>query len=158
MNNRNPDQASVAAGEQKMSRRRIIKVAVATAPIIATLPSGAALARSSNVIGSSTAAGSRDASGKTLCLDVRSGTLDSSGTMLDLGTQPRVALTTITERDYRLGANFGATPISEDQMCKQGGIYNYWSYGWKNATVPRGLTVSATALASFAGSIYTTQI
>jgi len=126
------------------------------APVIATLSSGAALARSSNVISSSIPDSARDGSGRTLCLDERSG--ERIGTSIDLGAPPSGSVTAITERDYRTAPNGGATPISEAQMCANGGSSYYQSSGWQTANVPRGILVSATALSSFAGSIRFTEV
>jgi hypothetical protein len=142
--------------DQVLNRRRVLKVAMATAPVIATLPSGAALARSSNLIG--TATNARDAKNRTLCLDVRSGTGNVVNGVLDLGVPPRGSLTAINERDYKVDDRWGASSVSESQMCKQGGTYYYWNSGWRQARIPKGITVSATALSSFAGSIYTTEV
>jgi hypothetical protein len=144
-----------SGGEPALNRRRLLKVAVATAPIIATLPSGAALARSSNLIGSTTGPG-KDAQGRTLCLDRSLGSY-SDGVM-DLGAPPHGRLTAVRERDYREDDRWSADPISEKEMCKQGGEFHYWNSGWRKVTVPRGMVVSATALSSFAGSIYTTEV
>jgi hypothetical protein len=43
-------------------------------------------------------------------------------------------------------------------MCTNGGEYYYKSSGWNKVTVPKGIMVSATALSSFAGSIYVREI
>ena len=144
--------------DQKLSRRKMMRVAIATAPIIATIPTGAALARSSNVISASAPGDSLDRWGRTLCLDARSGTLDASRTSLDLGPSPSGSVVGINQRDYRVDANWGAAKVSEADMCKHGGTFNYWNYGWRKVKVPRGLTVSATALSSFAGRLYTTDV
>lgn len=143
--------------DEPLNRRRVLKVAVATAPFIATLPSGAALARSSNLI-SATSAGGKDLAGRTQCLDLKSGTGDFSNGVLDLGTPPQGNLTRITERDYHTAANGGSPVITEAEMCNQGGTFYYQSTGWQSANVPKGILVSATALSSFAGSIYTTDV
>lgn len=136
-----------------------MKLAIATAPIIATLPSGAALARSSNVIGASSAAAARDSQGKTLCLDLKSGTPNSPPTLIDLGPHPQGSLTKIKDRDYRVDNKWSAAQITEADMCKKGGSsYHYSSGSWRKVTVPKGMLVSATALSSFAGSIYTTEV
>ena len=47
-----------------------------------------------------------------------------------------------------------ADQISEKDMCKQGGQFHYWSNGWRQVNVPRGMVASATALSSFAGYAY----
>jgi hypothetical protein len=151
----NNDRPTERLGTPALNRRRLLKVAVATAPVIATLPSGAALARSSNLIGPTSGAGT-DALGRTQCLDVRSGTVVDG--MVDLGVPPSGRVTAITERYYRDGATGASTPISERDMCNRGGEFYYQSTGWRSVTVPRGIVVSATALSSFAGSIYTTEI
>lgn len=156
MNSQTP--ADTMGAEKKMNRRKVIKIAVATAPIIATLPSGAALARSSNVIGDTNVGGAFDSHGRTLCLDLRSGTVGSTGTSIDLGVPPRGSLTAIKPRNYRTAANGGAPAIDESEMCKKGGTSYYLDSGWKQVNVPKGMLVSATALSSFAGSIYTTEI
>ena len=139
------------SGEPSLSRRRMLKAAVATAPVIATLPSGAALARSSNLIGPTAGPGT-DALGRTLCLDANSGTWVDG--MIDLGPTGDGHVSAIRERDYRLEARGGAAPISEKDMCRRGGEFYYQASGWQSAKVPRGIVVSATALSSFAGSIY----
>jgi hypothetical protein len=144
--------------DQVLNRRRVLKVAVATAPFIATLPSGAALARSSNLIGTAPAANARDAQGRTLCLDLRSGTGNYYNGALDLGQPPSGQLTAIKDRTYRVDDHIWSSQISESEMCKKGGKYYYYSSGWRNVNVPKGMLVSATALSSFAGSIYTTEV
>jgi len=141
--------------EPVLNRRRLLKVAVATAPVIATLPTGAALARSSNLIGATSGPG-KDALGRLQCLDLRSGTY--SGGMLDLGVSPNGNLKAITDRDWHEQPNGGSPSISEREMCTRGGDFYYNSTGWKTATVPRGIVVSATALSSFAGSIYIKEV
>jgi hypothetical protein len=140
-----------------LNRRRLLKVAVATAPIIATLPTGAALARSSNLIGPTSGAGT-DALGRTQCLDVTSGEGLMSNGMVDLGApDPDGFGVAITQRDYFRQAN-RSDPISEKQMCQDGGTYYYQGTGWQNINVPKGMVVSATALSSFVGSIYLREI
>jgi hypothetical protein len=136
------------ASEPALNRRRLLKVAVATAPAIATLSSGAALARSSNLIGPTTGAGT-DAMGRTQCL--KFGTAVDG--MVDLGVPPNGQVTLITERDYLVSQQASALPITEKQMCDAGGEFYYQNRGWQTATVPRGIVVSATALSSFAGYI-----
>jgi hypothetical protein len=135
-------------GESGVNRRRLLKVAVATAPAIATLSSGAALARSSNLIGPTAGAG-KDSAGRTQCL--KFGTAVDG--MVDLGVPPNGHVTLITERDYRVSPQASARTITEKQMCESGGNFYYQNGGWKTASVPRGIMVSATALSSFAGSI-----
>ena len=160
----NPDTPELGTDDQKngdfstksVSRRRLIKGAIATAPFIATLPTGAALARSSNVITSSSEAGAKDVFGRTLCMDDRSGV--DYGTAIDLGPWPHGSVNAITDRKYFTQAAWRSTPVSEGYMCKQGGGYYYWNYGWKQVKVPRGMLVSATAIASFAGGIKITEI
>jgi hypothetical protein len=138
-----------------MNRRRLLRVAIATAPVIATLPSGAALARSSNLIGPTAGTG-KDALGRTQCLDRSSGKVVDG--MLDLGVPANGRLTAIRDRDYRVDDSWSAGTISEKKMCQQGGQFFYRSNGWKSVRVPRGIVVSATALSSFAGRIYTTEV
>jgi hypothetical protein len=147
-----------AAEGKSMNRRSVLRVAIATAPIIATLPSGAALARSSNLIGTASAASAKDAQGRTLCLDRTSGTGVYQNGALDLGVPARGKLSAIKDRNYRVDDSFGAASITESEMCKQGGTYYHWNSGWRQVKVPKGILVSATALSSFAGSIYTTEI
>ena len=148
---------SIEAGAEDavLTRRRMLRAAVATAPVIATLPTGAALARSSNLIGQTSGSGT-DAAGRTLCLNLNSGTYSNG--LLDLGVPPDGNLTAIKPRDYRKDDSFWAGEISEKAMCNQGGRFYYWSSGWRTANVPRGIVVSATALSSFAGSIYTREV
>jgi hypothetical protein len=141
-----------------IGRRHVLKVAFATAPLIVTLPSGAALARSSNVIGASSAAAAIDSKGRTLCLDATSGVMDSSGSAMDLGASPKGSVTAITEREYHVDAKGSAALISEGEVCNKGGTYYYQSSGWQKVDVPRGMLVSATALSSFAGSIYYREV
>jgi hypothetical protein len=147
-----------SAEAKVMNRRNVLKVAVATAPFIATLPSGAALARSSNLIGAASAANAKDSLGRTLCLDKKSGTGNFQNGALDLGVPASGRLTAIKERDYRVDDKFTATAISESQMCNQGGTFYHWSSGWRQVKVPKGILVSATALSSFAGQIFTTEV
>lgn len=144
--------------DEVLSRRNALKLAVATAPFIATLPSGAALARSSNLIGAAPAGSAKDAQGRTLCLDLNSGTRNFQNGALDLGVPPRGNLTAIPERYYFTDDRFIAPQISESQMCNQGGTFYHWSGGWRQVNVPKGILVSATALSSFAGSIFTTEV
>jgi hypothetical protein len=144
--------------DEPLNRRRVLKVAIATAPLIATLPSGAALARSSNLIGAAPVAASKDWAGRTLCVDLRSGTGSYQNGKLDLGVPPDVDLTRIPDRDYRTAPNGGAPTASEATMCNQGGTYYYQSSGWQNANIPKGMLVSATALSSFAGSIHVNDV
>lgn len=141
-----------------LTRRRFIRGAVATTPVLATLPSGAALARSSNIV--TKASGGVDRSGRTLCLDARSGRgLMSGGTAIDLGQPPHGRVSAIRERDYRVGDHSTAAEVSESKMCRNGGYYYYkTSWGWKKVSVPKGLTMSAMALSSFAGTISITEI
>jgi hypothetical protein len=143
------------AVERSMNRRRVLKVAVATAPAIATLPSGAALARSSNLIGATTGTG-KDALGRTLCLDTSSKTVVDG--MIDLGVPPSGKVTAIKERNYLVEARGSADPISEKAMCQAGGDFYYQSSGWQTVKVPKGIVVSATAMSSFAGSIYIKEV
>jgi hypothetical protein len=149
-------QQSTQEPPQSVARRSILRGAMVAAPVIATLSSGAALARSSSLISSSSPAAALDASGRTLCLDKRSGDLD--GTVMDLGTSPSGSVTAITQRDYRTEPKGSAYPISEAEMCARGGDFYYQSSGWQTARVPRGILVSATALSSFAGSIRFTNV
>jgi hypothetical protein len=153
--------------DELISRRRVVKVALATAPIIATLPTGAALARSSNVISASSAAAARDASGRTLCLNENSGSMLASGNGMDLGNWPHGSVTAITQRDYRVDDKESAARVSEAAMCKQGGNFYYkqasgtfWNQhaDWREVKVPRGMMVSWTAMSSFAGSIRYTDV
>jgi hypothetical protein len=154
----------VAQGDRReagaaLSRRRFVKGAIATAPVLATLPSGAALARSSNIIGSTSPAGAIYKN-KLLCLDARSGSgLTAGGSAVDLGQPPSGFATAITDRDYRVDDGESAAPVTEAAMCKNGGYYYYKSsWGWKKVTVPKGMYVSATAMSSFAGSIFVKEI
>jgi len=71
--------------------------------------------------------------------------------MVDLGVPPSGHVTLITEQDYRVSPQGSALTITEKQMCATGGDFYYQHAGWKTATVPRGIVVSATALSSFAG-------
>ena len=142
-----------------LNRRRLLRVALATAPIIATLPTGAALARSSNLIGPTSGTG-LDSQNRLLCLNLNSGSVDGSGIM-DLGVSPHPNVTGITDRVYRTAANGGSSEVTEAEMCRQTtttGTYYYQSTGWNQVAVPKGIVVSATALASFAGSINFTEI
>jgi hypothetical protein len=155
MTDETTNSSHTGARQPSLNRRRLLKVAVATAPVIATLPSGAALARSSNLIGATAGTG-KDALGRTQCLDLNSGTVVDG--MVDLGVPASGQLTAIKERDYRTDDSWSASTISEKQMCQQGGDFFYRNYGWKSVRVPRGIVVSATALSSFAGRIYTTEV
>jgi hypothetical protein len=146
------------AGEPALNRRRLLKVAVATAPIIATLPSGAALARSSNLIRPASAWAARDARDRTLCLDRNSGQGYSNGAV-DLGVPPSGNVNAIVDRTHRLDDRWSAAQVSEADMCKNGGSYYHYANGsWKKVTVPRGILVSGTALSSFVGSIVVKEI
>jgi hypothetical protein len=148
-----------APEEAALSRRRFVKGAMATAPVLATLPSGAALARSSNIIGYTSAAGAVDRQGRTLCLDPRYGDGAVAGGV-DLGDPPYGKVNAIPARDWRVGSDDTAAPITESEMCARGGSYYYKTFDgiYKQGYVWRGGYVSATALASFAGSIYVKEI
>jgi hypothetical protein len=153
MTEKMPTSNAPAGSEPAMNRRRLLKVAVATAPVIATLPSGAALARSSNLIGPTSGPGT-DPEGRTLCLKFG----ESVDGMIDLGATPSGRVTAIQDRVYRVDDSSSAATISEKQMCNKGGRF-YYEYGnWRSVNVPKGIVVSATALSSFAGSIYTTEV
>jgi hypothetical protein len=152
-----------------ISRRRVMKVALATAPIIATLPTGAALARSSNFVNATSAGGALDAKGRTLCLNANSGSMTWNGWRMDLGAWPNGSATAITQRDYRVDDKESAAKVSEGAMCNQGGTFYYKQAatfgsqhdqhpGWNQVHVPRGMLCSATALSSFAGSIHFTEV
>jgi|SwirhirootsSR3_FD_contig_41_15326384_length_599_multi_4_in_0_out_0_1 hypothetical protein len=147
--------------DEAISRRRVVKLALATAPIIATLPTGAALARSSNLISATTnPAGALDANGRTLCLNANSGTMLAGNTM-DLGRWPHGTVTAIKQRDYRVGGTDSAAGISEAAMCQKGGTFYYQqtsAFGYQQVNVPRGMMVSWTAMSSFAGSIRYTDV
>jgi len=142
-----------AAGDRPINRRRLLKVAVATAPIIATLPSGAALARSSNLIGPTTGS-AKDLQNRTLCLE--RGSLPPNS-MVDLGTPPKGWVTAIPERDYRKATDH-SVKVSEKDMCKNGGQFHYKQGNWRTVKIPKGIAASATALSSFVGGIYTTEV
>jgi hypothetical protein len=143
--------------EARVDRRRLLKVAVATAPVIATLPTGAALARSSNLIGPTAGPGT-DLQGRTLCLDATSGT-SLEGGVIDLGTPPSGYITAIRERDYVEEPKGSAAAITEREMCTRGGEFYYKSpYGWTPTKVSRGIVVSATAASSLAGAIKITEV
>ncbi len=159
MNDQNTQPSQPVAVEQKaMNRRNVLKAAIATAPFIATLPSGAALARSSSLIGASSAASAKDSKGRILCLDLKSGTGNYQNGALDLGMPPSGKLTAIKDRLYWTQPSLGAARISEADMCKQGGRFHYWYGQWQHVDVPKGILVSATALSSFAGSIFSTEV
>jgi hypothetical protein len=139
-------------GEPTMGRRRLLKAAVATAPVIATLSSGAALAGSSNLIGATSGSGT-DALGRTLCF--KGTPVDG---LIDLGAPPHGQLTAIRERYYREGPTGSAAPITERAMCARGGDFYYQDSGWRSVNVPQGIVVSAMALSSFTGSIYIREV
>jgi hypothetical protein len=67
-------------------------------------------------------------------------------------------VTAVRDRDYREDDRWSADKISEKEMCKNGGRFYHWNSGWRSVNVPKGIVVSATALSSFAGSIYTTEV
>jgi hypothetical protein len=150
-----PTQARLS--EARVDRRRLLKVAAATAPVIATLPTGAALARSSNLIGPTSGPGT-DLLGRTLCLDETSGTME--GGVIDLGTPPSGYITAITERDYVTDPKGSAAAITEREMCTRGGEFYYKaSGGWQPLPkISRGIVVSATAASSLAGAIKITEV
>lgn len=155
MTDKTPKSPEAPPSQPQLNRRRLLKVAVATAPVIATLPSGAALARSSNLIGATSGPGT-DSLGRTLCVDVTSGPYANG--LIDLGAPPSGRAYAIRNRDYRVDDHWYASSVSERQMCNQGGTFYHYNYGWRTVKVPKGIVVSATALSSFAGSIYTTEI
>lgn len=110
------------------------------------------------MISSTTHGDALDSRGRTLCLDRKSGVREYS-TRLDLGSPPSGKLVAIKDRDYRVAAKSDAKRVSEGDMCSSGGEYHYHNAGrWTKVKVPRGMLVSATAVSSFAGSLYTTEI
>ena len=146
------------------SRRALLTGAVKAAPVVLTLQSGAALARSSNIISASSAS-YMDGSGRTLCLNTSSvDTVDETYGLYDLGDPASGHLTAINERNYRVEPRRRATKIDESNMCMRGGTYysrhrnSSGRRSWRSVDVPRGVLVSATALASFAGSIIVTDL
>jgi ABC-type Fe3+-hydroxamate transport system substrate-binding protein len=145
-----------------LTRRRLLKSAIATAPAIVTLPSGAALARSSNLITASSPAEALDAFGNTLCLDLNSGTIisgDGFEDALDLGDPPEGYVTAISPRQYFISREADpANVVSETEMCELGGTFHYQNPDWVEVHVPQGMLVSATALASFGGYLAITEI
>jgi len=159
MTDNNTQLTGPGANQPAFNRRRLLKVAVATAPVIATLPTGAALARTSNLIGATSGTGT-DSLGRTLCLDLESGRYRDG--LLDLGPHGDGELTAITERDYRLAPLDTATAVTEKKMCNDGGTYYYYDSAtstWQSTpNIPPGIVVSATALSSFAGSIFIREI
>ena len=141
-----------------LSRRALIRGGAAAMPVILTLQSGAALARSSNLIGAASD-GTTDALGRKLCLDTNSVIpVGGNSGKYDLGEPPYAQVTAINDRDYYHNPNFGPD-LSEARMCQTGQIsYYYQDPDWQQVQVPKGILVSATALSSFAGSIYITDL
>lgn len=148
-----------------VARRALLRGAMATVPTVMTLHSGAALARSSNLVGVGPTAGSEG--GKFRCMDTETVYKTDNPNVYDLGDPPMAHVTTIRDnvtyqRLERVGnsSNFkpGATVHASD-MCREGGTF-YRNSGSSsgNVAVKRGVLVSATALASFSGSIRYTDV
>jgi hypothetical protein len=89
---------------------------------------------------------------------MKSGTGNYQAGALDLGVPASGNLTAIRERSYRVDDRWGASPITEADMCQRGGTFHYWNSGWRHVNVPKGMLVSATALSSFVGHIHTTEV
>lgn len=149
------EEPDAGTARKPVSRRALLKGSVISMPVILTLQSGAALARSSNLISGSLTE-SPDRYDRNFCLDVDSVyPAGDSGHVYDLGEPPYARVSIIEERDYRVRPWRRADGIGEAEMCEKGGTYYYKNrFGhWRDADVPRGVLVSATALTSFAGDI-----
>ncbi len=144
-----------------LSRRALIKGGAAAMPVILTLQSGAALARSSNLIGAASY-DALDALGRRLCLDTSSVYLvGGNSEKYDLGEPPYARVTAIPDREYYHTRPNAGVPgrVSVADMCESSQIdFYYLDQGWQEVQVPKGILVSATALSSFAGSIYITDL
>lgn len=147
---------STAANRIDYGRRKLIKGAATTVPMILTLQSGAVLARSSNLISASSEASATDMAGNTLCLDANSAIPLEDG-LYDLGEPPRAMVWTIPGgKQYRTLPNSGSMSevVTPKQMCERGGDFYYNEFGWQEVNCPQGMLVSATALSSFSGYVY----
>lgn len=137
-----------------LTRRTVLRGAAVTLPTVLTLHSGAALAFSSNLIGAANGA-PKDPSGNHLCLNVSStaGRGPTGGTY-DLGSPAYAEVTKIpSNREYHTDDSLGSPKVQGPQMCAKGGKYYYKkNWGWKEAKVPKGVLLSATAIASFTAS------
>jgi len=138
------------------SRRKLIKGAAGSLPMILTLQSGAALARSSNLISSASAASAKDRYGRTLCMDGRSVypvSGGSGGDLYDMGEPPHARVAAISDREYYIWTQAdGLGSVTPEEMCDRGGYYYVRRrWGWRQVHVKQGMLVSATALSSFAG-------
>ncbi len=147
------------------SRRALLRGAMVAVPTVLTLNSGAALARSSNLVGVGPEAGPEG--GQYRCLDTETVYQTSNPNVYDLGDPPMAHVTTIRSdvRYQRLKAagNSGVLKpgdgVSQATMCREGGtFYRNSGHTSGNVQVKRGVLVSATALASFSGSIRYTDV
>ena len=148
-----------------VARRALLRGAMATVPTVMTLHSGAALARSSNLVGVGPTAGSEG--GKFRCMDTETVYKTDNPNVYDLGDPPMAHVTTIRDnvkfrRVERVGHSYIYRPgaeVSPADMCREGGAF-FRIDGWnsRQVAVKRGVLVSATALASFSGSIRYTDV
>ena len=149
-----------------VSRRKLLKQAAGTLPLIATLPSGAAYARTSNLL--STATDSPESAlvrigdeESLLCLDTQLITSVEGG-KVDLGGTEAHAFQIPTQYEYqRPGIEMSVAP---DAVCTEGGQFIYFEGtgpqpGWRQFSLPAienaqgGILVSSMALSSFAAVI-----
>ena len=148
MTEKNTRSPEPSVREPAVNRRRLLKAAVATAPVIATLSSGAALARSSNLIGATSGSGT-DGAGNTLCLQLPSEPGRYRDGLVDLGPHAQGTVNLIPPADYREGLDLASAPISEREMCESGGVF----YATGSINVPQGIVASAMAVSSFLGAL-----
>lgn len=150
---------------QSSSRRALLRGAMGAVPTVLTLHSGAALARSSNLVGVGPEAGPEG--GQYRCLDTETVYKTDNPNVYDLGDPPMAHVTTIRSdvRYQRLqpaGGSHVLKPgegVSQATMCREGGtFYRNSGHTSGNVAVKRGVLVSATALASFSGSIRYTDV
>ena len=150
---------------QSSSRRALLRGAMVAVPTVLTLHSGAVLARSSNLVGVGPEAGPEG--GQYRCLDTETVYRTKNPNVYDLGDPPMAHVTTIRsdvryQRLYPAGKSGGlkrGEGVRQATMCREGGtFYRNSGYTSGNVQVKRGVLVSATALASFSGSIRYTDV
>jgi hypothetical protein len=150
---------------QSSSRRALLRGAMGAVPTVLTLHSGAALARSSNLVGVGPETGPEG--GQYRCLDTETVYKTDNPNVYDLGDPPMAHVTTIRsdlqyQRLQPAGGSHVLRPgetVSQATMCREGGtFYRNSGYTSGNVSVKRGVLVSATALASFSGSIRYTDV
>lgn len=135
------------------SRRRLLRGAASSVPVILTLQSGAALARSSNLISESTEASALTEDGQYYrCLLLSS--VDQIDGGVDLGEPPAGEYVEIKNMTFYTADNAGSATVSGATVCKNDVAYYYKDQGFKQIRVEGGgLLFSAASHASFSGAV-----